>query len=248
MQLPDTIQCNRCRSFLSHPLDHCPVCNDQFYWLVKTRDIVDPEAKMAFLREMELMAGGHVTSEFLTHGGQLWLPHQFWSKDASGQALSAFPWIIGLEHHQHENPNDDWEKHQSREAQRLQQEAQRQEEPTEQPKPWDTIPNMPLPDFSDIEARKQQAQADAKNNVPQEPQPTTKKAPSKAPEKKAQKTKSKDKQPFMLSPAFKPTMVFLFFLFLSASYLVLRYHKNHMLPQVPETSQQDVQTDQGDSP
>ena len=99
MKIQESFQCGACNSFLSHPIDTCPVCGDQFYWLLVTRDEPDREA---YLTRMQELMEGRASQDFLTHGGHLWLPHRFWDRCPTGEILEEYAWIKRVELVQHE--------------------------------------------------------------------------------------------------------------------------------------------------
>lgn len=102
MILDKEFQCQTCQYIMSHPVDACPVCNAQFYWMLAPYDPLDPSGVAHFITKMEMAVEGRTTREFLTHGGQLWLPHNFWDYNPDGEVLKEFPWIRHVRFLQHE--------------------------------------------------------------------------------------------------------------------------------------------------
>ena len=133
MQIQKGFQCTSCHSFLSHPIDACPVCADQFYWLVVTREALTQPQVAAFVAAMVNLAEGRVTEAFLTHGERLWLPYNFWAQDPAGASLDEFPWVEDLELFQHAAGEVD----------------EAVATAVYEPKPWETLPKQAVPDFSD---------------------------------------------------------------------------------------------------
>lgn len=231
MQIQKGFQCKSCNSFLSHPIDACPVCGDQFYWLIHTEGSLDATQRTAYVGAMLNLMEGAVTEAFLTHGDRLWLPYQFWSKSPNGEVLNEFPWMIDLELFQHTG-ND---------AEDPVGEVVVDDEP-EEPNPWDTVPKMALPDFSKMEKEKPKPTvpepAPAAETLADEPRVIPAPEPRKASVAAVSEPKPRAERPVKeptqnpLKQLFVPLMIFLFLLFLSLSYLVLRYHKNHMVPVV----------------
>lgn len=226
MQIQKGFQCKSCHSFLSHPIDACPVCGDQFYWLVHVDGPLDISQRNAYVGTMINLMEGTVTEAFLTHGDQLWLPYQFWTSSPTGEALAEFPWIKDLELFQHVGHGAE------------EQLDGPEPEAAEDPNPWDTVPKMAIPDFTDIEEPEPVA---APEEVKPEARARTKPKRSKPPRPKQKPPKAKAATAgargkggarSMVREFFVPMMIFLFFLFLSLSYLVLRYHKNHMVPKM----------------
>lgn len=225
MKIQKGFQCKSCSSFLSHPVDVCPVCGDQFYWrIVPTAPVNEPQ-RDAFVASMINLTEGRVTPEFLTHGGHIWLPYRFWGSDPSGVALLEFNWIDDLEVFQHDS-----QKTAKREA-----EAKAKQEPA----PWDTIPKMEAPDFSQYTpettvaaSQSQERPAPRAAAQPLAPVAATEKAPSTP-----QPARANPASPSFLQQLrgdlFVPMMIFLFLILLSISYVVLRYHKNRMTPLAP---------------
>ncbi len=234
MKIQKGFQCKSCSSFLSHPVDVCPVCSDQFYWRVVPAAPVSEPRREAFVASMINLAEGRVTPEFLTHGGHLWLPYRFWGNDPSGSALLEFGWIDDLEVFQHDHQKPAKQETESKSKQ--------------EPAPWDTIPKVEAPDFS-------QYKPETKTVADQAPRPaavaaaavaaaavaaTAGQSPVAAPEQVAGPSRPERVNPSSPSfleqlrgDLFVPMMIFLFLLLLSISYVVLRYHKNRMTPLAP---------------
>lgn len=239
MQIQKGFQCQSCNSFLSHPIDACPVCSDQFYWMIVPKTTVTGSQQQAFVAAMVNLVAGGVTEEFLTHGGQLWLPYRFWDQDPAGESLAEFSWIDNLELFQHSNNS-----------------GQVEPEEKAEPNPWDTVPKMALPDLSKRpEELQAKSAAAASPEIAPEPTPTPSATPRSKPQqdsapkqaaatptsKEKPKAKSNEgKRSLFPAHLFVPTMIFLFFLLLSLSYLALRYHKNQMAPLAPTQTFMEV--------
>ena len=136
LHIPKSFTCKACKSLLSHPIDACPICGDQFYWLVIPKGELTQDQKDEFVVKMEHLVEGKASREFLTHGGYLWLPHRFWDFNAEGDTLAAFDWAVKLELFQHETSEGD---HKERLA-----------PPKKEPSAWDTLPKAPLPHFAQV--------------------------------------------------------------------------------------------------
>lgn len=217
MRFTKGFQCRSCSSFLSHPVDACPVCNDQFYWRVIYTTSMDDQDRATFLQTMTGLMDGQVTQEFLTHGGQLWLPFRFWDMNPSGDLLDHYDWIEDLELFQHNTK------------------IEKPAEPRPQKKSeWDTIPKAPVPDFSKREKEKKPAAAAKAKPIKTPVKPAATQRKSKPKPKTTRKPPAKSKPRSSGSIWFAPAMIMVFFFFLSCSYMVLRYHKNQMKPIVPD--------------
>jgi len=220
LYIPKSFTCKACKSLLSHPIDACPICGDQFYWLVEPKGELSQAVKDHFVRKMEQLVEGKASREFLTHGGFLWLPHRFWDFDAEGESLADLDWAVRLELFQHENTAPE----QSAKA--------RTAEATKKPRSaWDTIPKAPLPHFAQV---RQAVQVEREGKRPGFAAPAP---PSSAPAPPAAApAESFVRGSLIPAPLFAPLMVLAFFLFLSLSYLVLRYHKNTRPVSLPAAS------------
>lgn len=97
-------QCMICHHFVDHPVDACPVCGDPFYWRVIPAFNLKNAQAIAFLQMMEDLVESNVDRAFLTHGGHLWLPHNFWQYADDGEILDSFAWIKRIDLVQHTNP------------------------------------------------------------------------------------------------------------------------------------------------
>lgn len=97
-------QCDICQHFFDHPVDACPVCGEPFYWLVVPAQTPSETQRIAFLQIMEDAVEGNIGRDFLTHGGNLWLPHNFWQYAGDGTILNTFAWIQNVQLIQHSNP------------------------------------------------------------------------------------------------------------------------------------------------
>ncbi len=216
MILDKEFQCQTCQYIMSHPVDACPVCSAQFYWMLTPIDPLDPSRVADFITKMEKAVEGRTTREFLTHGGQLWLPHNFWDHNPDGAILSDLPWIRQVRFLQHGS------------------DPEAQAEP--QPSVFETNPGMSLEDFQLTPPKEtappaaQPLAAAPKTRVetsPAKAAPVTARSPH---EKKKKKIKTRPsarvKEPLIPNTVFAPLMVFLFLVLMSFSYLALRYHKN----------------------
>lgn len=124
----ENYQCRACKYVLSDPVDLCPVCNAQFYWMLIPKEPPQPEQVSHFVEVMNAVAQGHTNRQFLTHGGHFWLPHLFWSNDPEGLSLEKFSWFGQLRFFQHES-----------QEQRVEEKRQSAE-----PNPWDTNPRLAI--------------------------------------------------------------------------------------------------------
>ncbi len=225
MKIQKGFQCKSCSSFLSHPVDVCPVCSDQFYWRIVPEAPVDGLQRDAFVASMVNLAEGRVTPEFLTHGGHLWLPYRYWGIDPSGNALLEFSWLDDLEVFQHD----------SQKAAKSSAEPEKKQEPA----PWDTIPKLEVPDFTQYKPEPKAAVATT-SAEPRETEPGSVRA-SDAPDQRNARARMPERVPspsllgLLRGDLFVPLMIFLFLVLLSLSYLVLRYHKNQLTPLAPQT-------------
>ncbi len=215
MQIPTEINCQACQYLTSHPVDACPVCGTHFYWLVIPSETPGKAATEDFLVKMEQLVEGHITRDFLTHGGRLWLPHTFWDSSPNGDAIRDFSWITEircLQHGSAEKPKK-WS-------------SQTAEKSKEKGSPWDTKPTLP----SDLLKRvRQEAEAAAARADGRET-PHRKEAAPKPPPLPHPRIEPKGKIREGVFPRefLAPLMMLVFFLLLSLSFLVLRYHKNQM--------------------
>lgn len=209
LYIPKSFTCKACKSLLSHPIDACPICGDQFYWLVEPKGELSQSLKEDFVRRMEQLVEGRASREFLTHGGYLWLPHRFWECDAEGESLADLDWAVRLELFQHESVAEQTPESRASEAAKKPRTA------------WDTIPKAPLPHFAQVRPTVK-AESEAKRPEYSAPAP-----PSSAPAPPAAApAETLARGRLIPAPLFAPLMVLAFFLLLSLSYLVLRYHKN----------------------
>ncbi len=210
MKIQDSVQCHACNSILSHPVDACPVCGDQFYWLVTTKNKPTQNEKEGYLVRMEELVEGRASREFLNHDGHLWLPYRFWDSNPNGEILDSFTWIDGVQLFQHESEINNVPV-----------------------RDYDTLPKIPIPEW----VRDGPSALDKKKTIPKEPrkqEQPLKPAPVSEPVNDSYLA-----GPIIPAQMFLPLMVFLFLIFLSFSYLTLRYHKNHRWPSsqaVPEES------------
>ena len=199
MIIPEEIQCRSCLYLSSHPVDACPVCGAQFYWLiVPTHQIGDGPIR-EYLSAMERLVEGRITREFLTHGGQLWLPHSFWNYNPNGDLLKEFSWISEIKFYQH-----DPEKEEEKSAPS----NYREKGPRTI---WDTNPLPVIPTLAQAGAGGTESQAERPSR-PRGSVPAKEAPPPPA--------------PAFARELLAPLMILIFFIFLSLSYLVLRYHKN----------------------
>jgi len=215
MKIQDSVQCHACNSILSHPVDACPVCGDQFYWLVTTKSKPSENEKESFLARMEELVEG-ASREFLNHDNHLWLPYRFWDNNPSGETLDSFSWISGVQLFQHETELADV--------------------PVSE---YDTLPKIPIPEW----VRAGPSGADGKKPHPhpiearpEHQVPKQHRAPAPSPSRAMIEDPT---SPIIPSQMFLPLMIFLFLILLSFSYLTLRYHKNHRWQSsqaVPEAS------------
>ncbi len=97
-------QCDICQHFFDHPVDACPLCGEPFYWLVVLANDLQDSQRTAFLQMMEDIVEGNVGRDFITHGENLWLPHNFWQYSPDGSILNTFAWIKNIRLIQHDNP------------------------------------------------------------------------------------------------------------------------------------------------
>ena len=223
MELPKEYHCEACDYVLSHPIDSCPICGDQFYWRLNTRRPLTPEQRHGYLQTVEEVIGRPVNKAFVAHGGQVWLPHNFWNFDPNGRVLDRLLWATGIEKYQHKK-------------------SERTQEPTRKkdPSTWDTNPGFLLPEhiqreFASASKDEPAAVSPHSEQRPDDGLPTSKKGPSPPGD------------PGVAGPGipsmsdfFAPLMILIFFLFLSLSYLSLRYHKNTK----PTTAETEVVADE----
>lgn len=221
MQIEKGFQCHSCHIALSYPLDACPLCGDQFYWMVLVSGTVPEQARKQYVVAMCALSED-VTEEFLTYDDQLWLPYQFWEYCPTGEVLRAFTWIVDLQLFQHQGKPGSSEP------------AQQAEQASTQAKQGSVLDSVP-------ETR---SQLDRMGQANEEP------SPQLAAQMPASRRKKPNKRPKQMgrrdiqhgikhADLLKPTLVFLFFVLLSLSYLVLRYHKNHMVP-IPQAPVEEV--------
>lgn len=137
MHLPQNLQCNACQYSLNHPVDVCPICNEQFYWLVVPRYTLDEAEIQDYCSRMTQLTEGRITEAFLTHGGHLWLPHNFWECDPNGISLKTLTWVDRVKYFQHAT------------AEGADQPTSREPEPAV----WDTQPAQASPFYEDEEER-----------------------------------------------------------------------------------------------
>ncbi|MDJ0839605.1 MAG: hypothetical protein QNK37_24000 [Acidobacteriota bacterium] len=222
MKFQESFQCKACSSYLSHPIDTCPVCGDQFYWLVHPHRPPVQDERDAYVSRMQTLVEGKATPEFMTHGNLLWLPHRFWDFNPTGEVLNEFEWLREVELVQHDGEDREEQK----------------------PNVWDTLPGRPVPDLSiretvkgkavetlradplpsdPVEARAVVSRRDklaghlSAAEVPGQTAPTGRSTSASAPP---------SGKAIIPKQMFAPLMILIFFIFLSGSYIVLRYHKN----------------------
>ena len=212
MKIENNYQCRACQYVLSHPVDACPVCTMQFYWMVLPNRSLKKSQTADYVIKMERIVNGRVSHEFLTHGGYLWLPYNFWEFCPDGDMLHEFNWISQVKFFQHEP-------------------SQKPAVDAAGPKeisPWETNPALPVFNSADLPA------SPARSTAPPEGTAIRAEAGSKKP------GGLRPKQPLTDGPAhrdwFAPLMVLIFLIMLSLSYLVLRYHKNTRTPTIVPTS------------
>ncbi len=200
---------------MSHPVDACPVCTAQFYWMLTPYDPLDPSRVADFITKMERAVEGRTTREFLTHGGQLWLPHNFWDHNPDGAILNDLPWI--------------------RQVRFLQHGADPEAQAEPQPSVFETNPGMSLENVQLTPPKESpqpaaQPQAEAPKTQLETHLAKTESAAVRSSQETKKKKKSRPsarvKEPLIPSAVFAPLMVFLFLVLMSFSYLALRYHKN----------------------
>ena len=83
-------ECIHCGCSMDHSVDSCPICREQFYWMVITEGLPDPDQLEAFLLMMEAMHPEEASREFMTFDEQLWLPAYFWNKNPDARLLEHF--------------------------------------------------------------------------------------------------------------------------------------------------------------
>jgi len=213
MDLPESFQCRACQSFLSHPIDNCPVCGDQLYWMLVWSEEPDDLQRKDYLDRVIALVDGRASREFLTHGDLLWLPHRFWDCDPTGELLDTLDWVTGIELHQHDAED-------------------RRAAPDDE---FDTLPKMPIPKYvaetvhgeavETLRARVVPERAEERN-PPDATQPVAPAASTPRSEPGVDTPLARGSSRVLSADLFVPLMIFLFLCLLSLSYLVLRYHKN----------------------
>jgi len=152
MRIEKDYQCRACNYFFSHPVDVCPICGDQFYWLLVAADPPSRDQTLDFIVQMEHVVQGRVTREFITHNNQLWLPPNYWNFEPEGEALKRIPWVAEIRLYQHVAPE-------------------------KEPSPWETNPGMKL-DLPLVSTPAEPSEAMARAAPPPEaPQPAAAAAP-----------------------------------------------------------------------
>ncbi len=195
MNIEKDYQCRACGYFFSHPVDVCPVCSDQFYWLLSTAYAPNDDQKLDYIVAMEHVVEGRVTRNFITHDNRLWLPPTYWNFDPNGEALQGFPWIDELRLYQHvASPKE--------------------------PSPYDTNPGLSPFQPSDKPLSEDDGQRLSRVLKPS-PTPVQARSGNAAP--RSTPKQAPPRRSF-LDEWFAPLMVFIFFAFLSLAYLNLKRH------------------------
>lgn len=213
-------QCGACDYYFSHPIDRCPICGDQFFWLLMTHDRVAPSERAHFVSQMKTLGGSGVTEEFLTYRDRMWLPYNFWEKDPGGESLQSWSFIKDVKLYQHkrkETPKDE-------------------DDTTVREVGFETNPAHPVLKLTDLTSRPREQPQQEVTLTPsrndQQMGASTPALPSyqaQAPiAPQAPKSSPVETAPASLGPRewLPPILIFVFFLLLSLSFLVLRYHKN----------------------
>ncbi|CAM2067683.1 hypothetical protein SCOR_20035 [Sulfidibacter corallicola] len=96
-----SFDCKGCGSAIFDPVDACPACGEHFFWRVVPKRKPSKSEEAQFVIALLRAVGHDVSPEFLTHGGHIWLPDQFWRTDPEGALLRPYDWIASIEPHQH---------------------------------------------------------------------------------------------------------------------------------------------------
>lgn len=216
MHIPTEIPCQACQYVTSHPVDACPVCGTQFYWMVIAKESAARPPTEAFIAKMESLVEGNITREFLTHGGHIWLPHAFWDFSPHGDAIHEFSWIAEircLQHGSMEKPKK-WSNRT---------EATQDQESS----PWDTQPSLPsqIPRRVGADPASRRFMVDGAARTDHKEAETAARA-SGGPAHPRPSERKENQRGFFPRELFAPLMILIFFFLLSLSFLVLRYQKN----------------------
>ena len=172
-----------------------------------------------FVTKMERLVKGQITRDFLTHGGRFWLPYTFWDCSPDGDAILEFSWITEvrcLQHGATEKPKK-WG-------------ASRKKTEDQEGSPWDTKPSLPSDMLDRVRKEAGAAMTRPVRNAASPPSSKTKPAAQAGPQISQDRQSHRGVFPRKL---LAPLMMLLFFLLLSLSYLVLRYHKNRQVVSRP---------------
>lgn len=214
-------QCEACDYYFSHPIDRCPICGDQFFWLVSTARELRADEKLTFVATMKNLCGAGVTEAFLTHRDRLWLPYNFWEKDPGGETLQPWSYVKGVKLFQHKK-----------------QKASNASDSTARAGVFDTKPAMVAqPQWESLNAFSPGSISPGlkpESHV-QQIQPLHQYRAEPASEKINQPMDTSE--PIGVQDWLPPVLIFVFFLLLSLSFLVLRYHRNVRAPQVSSYSE-----------
>jgi len=213
-------QCGACDYYFSHPIDRCPICGDQFFWLLMTDGQVEATQKQGFVSRMIALGGTGVTEEFLTFRDRLWLPYNFWEKDPGGESLHAWPFVKDVKLYQHKKKTSE----------------KKEDDTTIREAGFETNPAHPIPDFSAVAnqnagpSRPEVTLAPSRNDNPMGAstpalspyQPSAPVEPMAPPRPQAEPSPAN----LGIKDWLPPILIFVFFMLLSLSFLVLRYHRN----------------------
>ncbi len=204
MHIDDEFQCRKCRYVLSHPVDACPVCSTQIYWMLVHAYPLKKSQIADYIMKMEQLVRGRTSREFLTHGGHLWLPHSFWDFNPNGDALHEFSWIKEVKLLQHEPVAD-----------------RTDDEKEVSPPVLDTNPGLSItapglgtPSRTEPEG----GGGSGRDGKKTQPARNLESAPGGG--------STTDTDDSWLDHVRVPFMILLFLILLSLSYLILHYHKN----------------------
>lgn len=211
-------QCSACDYYFSHPIDRCPICSDQFFWLLVPHQNLLESERLGYIDQMKNLGGAGVTEEFLTYRNRLWLPYNFWEVDPGGELLARWSFIKEIKLYQHKKNSSDEDTETFRDA------------------VFDTNPAINPQQYMDFQSQhaapKQEPAAflsDTPKAIPSpwQPAPAVVKAP--APQG-AVVASVNDGAELTLADWLPPVLIFVFFMLLSLSFLVLRYYKNTQTP------------------
>lgn len=221
MDLYREFQCGACDYYFSHPIDRCPICGDQFFWLVTTQGNLAPSERQEYVSSMVRLGGMGVTEEFLTHRDRLWLPYNFWEVDPGGETLEAMAFVRDIKLYQHKKKAGD------------------HADTTTRALSFETNPSMPVLTERDIQQPVAKSYEQSFAEPIQQPisqasghQTSVAQATVQVPQQALAQSGnpkpvgSEELQPITSREWLPPVLIFIFLILMSLSFLVLRYQKN----------------------